>query len=66
MSTVWTKNLGRIGKSEAHVYFLRIPLSAKRSPFREKESFSRKGLLLSRKGARYIGSGLVHGYYLSL
>ena len=29
----------------------------------EKDSFSRKGkgLLLSRKGARGIGSGLIHG-----
>ena len=25
-----------------------------------------KGLLLSRKGARGIGSGLIHGYYLIL
>ena len=32
----------------------------------EKESFSRKGLLLSRKRARGIGSGLIHGYYLLL
>ena len=43
-----------------------LPLNTKRTPFREKESFSRKGLLLSRKRARGIGSGLIHGYYLLL
>ena len=31
----------------------------------EKDSFSRKGLLLSRKGARGMGSGLIHGYYFN-
>ena len=32
----------------------------------EKDSFSRKGPLLSRKGARGIGSGLIYGHYLLL
>ena len=49
------------GRSES-----RLPLSTKRSPFREKDSFSRKGLLLSRKGACCIGSGRFHGNYLSV
>ena len=27
MFRVWTKNLGRVGKSEAHVYFLALTCS---------------------------------------
>ena len=54
------------GSSSYSVLPKGLPLSTKRTPFREKESFSRKGLLLSRKGARGIGSGLIHGYYLLL